>query len=65
MKSDLISKPVGSDKVAQIAFSGVTVQVKHGSITHLIMSATKEMSRECNKCYSRLGEMICKKRSTM
>ena len=52
-------------KAAKKAFLDVRVHVENGSITHLIMSATKGMSRECKKFYSQLAEMICKKRSTM
>ena len=39
-------------------------QVEHGSFTPLVLSATGGMSRECKKFYSRLAEMICKKRKT-
>ena len=38
------------------------LQVEHGSFTPLVMWATGGMSRESKKSYSRLVEMICKKR---
>ena len=38
--------------------------VEHGSFTPLVMLATRGMSRECKKFYSRLAEMICEKRKT-
>ena len=40
------------------------LQVEHGSFTPLVMSATGGMSRECKKFYSRLAEVISKKRKT-
>ena len=40
------------------------LQVEPGSFTPLIMSVTGGMNRKCQKFYSRLTEMICKKRKT-
>ena len=40
------------------------LQDQHVSFTPLVMSATGGMSREYKKFYSRLAEMICKKRKT-
>ena len=39
-------------------------QGKHRSFKPVVTSATGGMSRECNKVYSRLVEMICKTRKT-
>ena len=38
------------------------LQVEHGSFTPLVMPATSGMSRESEKFYSRLAEIICKKK---
>ena len=38
------------------------LQIKHGSFTPLVKSATGGMGRECKKFYARLGEMISYKR---
>ena len=43
---------------------GCMLQVEHGIFTPLVMSATGGMNRECKKFYSRLAEMICKRRKT-
>ena len=40
------------------------LQVEHGSFTPLVMLATSGMSRESEKFYSRLAEIICIKRKT-
>ena len=53
-----------NEKEKKKTYNERILQVGHGSFTPLVISATGEMSRECKKFYSRLVEMICKKRKT-
>ena len=53
-----------SKKEKKKTYNERILQVEHGSFTPLVMSVTGGMSRECKKFYSRLAEMICKKRKT-
>ena len=53
-----------NEKEKKKTYNERILQVEHGSFTPLVMSATGGMSRECKKFYSRLVEMICKKRKT-
>ena len=53
-----------NEKEKKKTYNERILQVEHGSFTPLEMSATGGMSRECKKFYSRLAEMICKKRKT-
>ena len=53
-----------NEKEKKKTYNERILQVEHGSFTPLVMSATGGMSRECKKFYSRLAEMICKKRKT-
>ena len=53
-----------NEKEKKKTYNERILQVVHGSFTPLVMSATGGMSRECKKFYSRLAEMVCKKRKT-
>ena len=53
-----------NEKEKKKTYNERILQVKHRSFTPLVMSATRGMRRECQKFYSPLTEMICKKRKT-
>ena len=53
-----------NEKEKKKTYNERILQVEHGSFITLIMSATGGMSHECKKFYSRLAEMICRKRKT-
>ena len=52
-----------NEKEKKKTYNERILQVEHRRFTTLVMSATGGMSLEC-KFYSRLAEMICKKRKT-
>ena len=53
-----------NEKEKKKTYNERILQVEHRSFTPLVMSTTRGMSRECQKFYSPLTEMICKKRKT-
>ena len=53
-----------NEKEQKKTYNERILQIEHGSFTPLVMSVAGGMSRECKKFYSRLAEMICKKRKT-
>ena len=43
------------------AYNERVQEIEHGSFTHIVMSTTGGMARECSKLYSCLSEMIAEK----
>ena len=62
MQTELSKAYEINEKEKKKRYNERSLQVEHGSFTLLVMSATEGMSRECKKFYSRLAEMICKRR---